>query len=274
MNSTVQAQAQRYYAFYTEINEKIRTSEKGINSLTFDELNELYNIILRAKADSLIFTAISQCDASCDSENLHIIDKINRIIDDYSSAHGVDIRDELYEIKTASGVVYFKAQTDKPPHTYRLGDSITFHVTLRDKETRQIACCDTLEYAYEIEGVEGKKQGTADGKDGMLTVTVPSEEILASSFVKDGESKGIMIRLAVSAVGVENQERFLGGAVVDMEKLRMDAKKPDDFDEYWAARLAECTAVCPIDTTLTPYTRDGVVISDIRRDGDTFSREK
>ncbi len=272
MSSQAQARAKAAYDFYVEIKEKIKTSPNGINSLTFDELNELYNTVLKAEKDISFATSLAECENTARAATeLCVTHKINRLISDYSAAHGVDIRGELYEIKSPTGTVYFKAETDKPAHTYRLGDSVTFHVMLRDKKTNKTASCDTLEYTYEIEGVEGAKSGISDGKSGMLTLTIPSEEILSSSFVKNGKSKGIMIRLAVKANGVEYQEKFLGGAVIDMENFRMDAKKPADFDEYWRRNLAACLAVSPIDTTPTPYTSDGMVISPVRKKGNVFS---
>lgn len=272
MHIDQQEGARAAYAFYSGIKSSL-SDRGGVSALSFDELNTLYNIALRARRDGEFENALAAC-AAPDGEALPIPERIDALLAEYSSVHGVDIREELYEVKGAQGTVYFKAQTDRDAHAYRLGDSITFHITARDKITGQTVSCERLEYTYEIEGVEEAFSGAADGSSGSLTVTVPSDRILSSSFVKNRESQGIMIRLSVSAVGVEEQEKFLGGAVVDMDKLRVAAEKPDDFDEYWQRNLRACFAVSPIDTSVTPYTKGGVVVSDIRRDGDTFSRER
>ena len=272
MQSNIADSAQAAYSFYRETKDSL-SDRGGVSTLTFDELNRLYNIMLRAGRDDAFAKALDVCEASLEKE-LPLADRIDKLLSEYSVIHGVDIRGELYEIKGAEGTIYFKAETDRDAHAYRLGDSITFHITVRDKQSTQITSCDKLEYTYEIEGVDERFTGVADGRLGTLTVTIPSERILSSSFVKNGESKGILIRLSVSAVSVEAQEKFLGGAVVDMHKLAVDAKKPEDFDEYWRKNLDACFRVSPIDPVLTPYEKKGVVVSDVRRDDGTFSRER
>lgn len=258
------------YLFYREIKGSL-SDRGGVSALSFDELNALYNIALRARRDADFGEALAACES--DPTEVPLTERIDALLADYSSVHGVDIREELYEITEAQGTIYFKAQTDREAHAYRLGDSITFHITVRDKATGQITACDKLEYTYEIEGVAEAFHGATDGSRGTLTVTVPSEQILASSFVKDGVSQGILVRLSVSAVGVAEQEKFLGGAVVDMDKLSVAAEKPDDFDEYWQRNLNACYAISPIDEALTLYDKPGVVVSDIRRDNGRFTRE-
>ena len=272
MGTDIRENARAAYTFYKEIQDSL-SDRGGVSALSFDELNGLYNIALKAKKDAAFAEALRTCEIK-NADASPLAERIDTMLSDYSVIHGVDIREELYEITRAEGTVYFKAETDREAHAYRLGEDITFRVTLRDKATGQITSCDRLEYTYEIEGVGEVFGGDADGSRGTLTVTVPSEQILSSSFVKNGESKGIMVRLSVSAVGVGEQEKFLGGAVVDMEKLKRDAEKPGDFDEYWQKNLDVCYAVSPIDTTLTPYGKAGVVVSDVRRDGDEFSRER
>ena len=269
MSADLHTDARTAHAFYQGIQDSL-SDRGGVSSLSFDELNTLYNVALRAQREEEFAKALALCDPA----GAPLSERIDALLSDYSVIHGVDIREELYEIKRSEGTVYFKAETDRDAHAYRLGDSITFHVTLKDKASGRVASCDKLEYTYEIEGVEEAFRGAADGSRGTLTITVPSEQILASSFVRDGRSKGIMVRLAVSAVGVEEQEKFLGGAVVDMDRLMPDAEKPSDFDAYWKKSLDTCYAVSPVDTVLTPYDKGGVVVSDVRRDGNEFSRER
>ena len=264
--------ARAAYAFYQKIKSSL-SDRGGVSALSFDELNTLYNIALRAQKDESFAKALEACEPP-NAKDLPICARIDALLSDYSSVHGVDIREELYEVKKAQGIIYFKAKTDRDAHAYRLGDSVTFHITARDKATGQIISCDGFEYTYEIEGVEGAFSGTADGSRGSFTITVPSEQILSSAFVKDGESRGIMIRLSVSAVGVEEQEKFLGGAALDMDKLKIAANKPDDFDEYWRKNLDACYGISPIDPGVTPYTKRGVVVSDIRRDDGVFSKDR
>ena len=268
MSTNIQADARAACAFYEKIHGSL-SERGGVSALSFDELNALYNIAIKAQKDEDFARAL----ALCDTEKAPLAERIGILLSDYSVHHGVDIREELYEITKAEGTVYFKAETDREAHAYRLGDSITFHVTVRDKESGRIASCDKLEYTYEIEGVPDAFSGIADGGSGTLTITVPSEAILASSFVKNGVSGGIMVRLAVSAVGVEEQEKFLGGAVVDMDKIAIATEKPQDFDEFWQKNLDACFSVSPIDTVPMPYDKTGVVVSDMRRYGDEFSRE-
>ena len=267
-----QDNARAAYAFYQKTKSSL-PDRGGVSALSFDELNTLYNIALKARRDGEFAKALAACETQ-DAQDVPLPERIDALLADYSSVHGVDIREELYELKGAQGTVYFKAQTDRDAHAYCLGDSVTFHITARDKATGRIVSCDRLEYTYEIEGVAQAFSGTADGSRGSLTVTVPSEQILSSAFVKNGKSEGIVIRLSVSAVGVEEQEKFLGGAVVDMGKLKIAAKKPDDFDEYWRKNLDACYGISPIDPGVTPYTKGGVVVSDIRRDHGEFSTER
>ena len=272
MSADIQKDARAAFAFYQSIRKSL-SDRGGVSALSFDELNALYNIALKAQREDGFAKELALCDTSDEAE-APLAERIDALLSDYSVVHGVDIREELYEITRTQGTVYFKAETDRDAHAYRLGDSITFHISARDKTSGQITPCDTFEYTYEIEGVAEAVSGTADGSRGTLTVTVPSDAILASSFVKNGKSCGIMVRLAVSATGVQEQEKFLGGAVVDMDAFAPAAEKPQDFDEYWQKNLDACFAVSPIDTTLTPYDKKGVVVSDIRRCGDQFSREK
>ena len=127
----------------------------GVSSLSFDELNTLYNIALRARRDRDFAKALATLEDG-EGAAVPLPERIDALLSDYSSVHGVDIRGELYEIRKAGGTIYFKAQTDREAHAYRLGDSITFHITVRDKATGQITSCDELEYSYEIDAETGK----------------------------------------------------------------------------------------------------------------------
>ena len=131
------------YAFYKNICDSLK-ERGGVSVLSFDELNGLYNIALKARRDADLAAELALCEGAEGEEPL--ADRIDALLSDYSVIHGVDIRGELYEVKEATGTIYFKAETDRDAHDYHLGDSITFRITARDKENGQIASCDTMEY--------------------------------------------------------------------------------------------------------------------------------
>ena len=111
MQTTKNEAAKAAYSFYREIIDSLSVGG-GVSSLSFDELNELYNIVLRAQKDEEFEKALAACD-DLSAKNLPISEKINKLLSEYSAAHGVDIREELYEIKGAQGTIYFKAQTGR-----------------------------------------------------------------------------------------------------------------------------------------------------------------
>lgn len=261
------------YELYAQAQAKI--DEYGIESLSFDELNLLYNIMIKAEKDDLLALRLKYYESAKEATDvdgdIDICKSIDAMIDSYSNAHGVDIRDSLYEITGATGTVYFDVTTDKDPNTYVYGDSITFNVNLRDKTTKNLVSCSAVSYSYTIDGVSGTKTGIASAPAGSFSFTIPSSEIKASALADNVNetSQGILVRVKATAQGVSIQEAFEGGAVVDMANIKASAAKPADYDTFWAAQLAAIKDIKPTDTTVTAYTGDGVVISDIKRaDGD------
>ncbi len=259
------------YSQYAAAEKKI--DELGISTLSFDELNALYNIQLKAEKDELLARKLKFYEEAGKAEDvdgcIDICAAIDAMIDAYNKEHGVDIRKSLYEITGATDTIYFDASTDKDPYSYVLGDSVTFTINLRDKTTNNVVACDAVSYSYEIDGVSAKKSSTVSAKTGTFTVTIPASEILSSSLVyeEDGEKKsdGILIRVKASAQSVTSQEAFEGGAVVDMANIKAAAEKPADYDTFWAEQLSRIEAISPTDTEVTLYTDDGVKITDVKR---------
>ncbi len=263
--------AVEYYNLYKTSQEKF--DKYGVEALPFDELNQLYNVQLKAKKDALLALRLKYYEAEGKATdvdgNIDICGGIDALIEAYTTKHGVDV--EFYEITDATGSVYFDVTTEKDPHEYVYGDDITFTVTLRDKKEEKQVSCSEISYSYTIDGVSEAKSGKAlAALDGTFTFTISKEEYAVSTLADDANStsQGILIHVQASASDVAQQEKFEGGVVIDMENIKASAEKPVEYDTFWDGQLAAIKNINPTDTTPASYTGDGVVISDIRRAND------
>ncbi len=255
-----------YYGYY----------EDAINSIVVDELdiprntlNLIYNVVLRAEKDPTLALKLKYFEeaksATTANGNFDICAQINTLFDAYNALHGVDIRDELYEIVGDADMLIFDVTTDKAVTEYTVGDSITFNIALRDKTTNNLISCNSVSYSYQIEGC-AKKIGTLSAPNGTCSFTIPADEIAASPLA----DKGLVIKANAEAAGFANQEVFAGGAIVDMDKITVAVEEPEDFEEFWKGQIERLLDVDPTSTvadntygTVDGY--DAVTISDIKR---------
>jgi cephalosporin-C deacetylase-like acetyl esterase len=112
-------------------------------------------------------------------------------------------------------------------------------------------------------GIAVSKTGELSATQGTCSFTVPASEIQASTLASQG--KGIIIKASATVLGAATQEEFLGGAVIDFDKITAAATEPSDYETFWKSQIERVEAVSPLDTSVTAYTGTGVVISDIKR---------
>ena len=129
---------------------------------------------------------------------------------------------------------YFTCKTDKPPHTYRCGEEVTFHISYRD-EGKTVSA---PKFAWQIAADFGyKADGVADGSTGELTLTASLDRpgfiyVTAQAVDKNGEL-------------LPESDHFFGGAGVEIENITAVTEEPVGYHAFWDTCKAELLAVEP-----------------------------
>ncbi len=122
-----------YYGYYEKA---VEQAADGVINIPISQLELIYTVVLRAERDPLLARKLKYYEAAGKATNgekaLDLCTLINNLLDDYSDVHGVEVRDSLHEIDESSADIQFDVVTDKDPHTYTLGDSVTFTIYVRD----------------------------------------------------------------------------------------------------------------------------------------------
>jgi len=118
----------------------------------------------------------------------------------------------------------------KPSHDrgiYQPSETIRWSIQVRSN--------DAPEARYVI-----KKGGITEVRKGVVPLTNGKGELEASL----AEPGWLLAEISVAA-STGKTVRSLGGALVSPEKIARADKRPDDFDSFWEAKLAELAAVPP-----------------------------
>lgn len=148
----------------------------------------------------------------------------------------------------AFAVVELSAETLTPSvlvngnHTngiYSPGETVTWRVDVHDAST------NALQASYSV-----KQGGLTKISDGKLSLTNGVTEI--SSKLDEPGTLLLEIKVPLSD---GKRTNYFGGAAIAPEKIKRSAPRPDDFDQFWDAKLKELAAV-PANPKLTPGESD------------------
>ena len=131
---------------------------------------------------------------------------------------------------------WIKASTDHADAQYRIGEKVTFTVSLADKAP---STPTELEWKLTLDGAKVLKEGTLTLVDGKATVEGTLEQPgvlqLKVTPTKDAATLGI----------------GLAGAAIDPYKIEPTAKLPKDFKEFWGAQTSGLSSI-PLDPKISP----------------------
>ena len=137
----------------------------------------------------------------------------------------------------AKGTAYLYGETEKDAISYRVGESVRFHIRLTDTADFGLTYrCAGL--VWHAEADDGQLwSGTGSGDSGRLT--------LEFSMKAPGS-----IRVTVEACDrgggkLEKVQPFVGGAICGFEQIRTGTECPKNFDAFWQAQLGALDAVPP-----------------------------
>ena len=152
---------------------------------------------------------------------------------------------------------YFKCNTNKPPLTYKCGETITFTVTAKNN------CCDMpCRYVrWTLEGDDGKKSS------GLGTIDIAKPLILETTLDRPG-----YVHLVCQAFDCDNNlvgciDSLDAGAGAEIEKLAYCDTVPEDFDQYWS-EIEKKVADFPLEllecAELTHGIKEGFRVFDVK----------
>jgi (4-O-methyl)-D-glucuronate---lignin esterase len=129
----------------------------------------------------------------------------------------------------------FDVRPDRVSGVYRAGETITWTVAWQDDDGAAVP--ETATYSFRAGGATEISAGSLAFTGGRATLESKLEEpdtlLLEVAWAEDGETR-----------------RAVGGAVASPGRIRPAAPPPDDFDAFWAAKIAELGKV-PANPRLT-----------------------
>lgn len=151
----------------------------------------------------------------------------------------------------AAGAQEIVSTPAKPFSIYRAGEKIAWQIEVRGQDA---AAVTEIRYVLKKNGAQVMREGTLPLADGKAT--------LETSLDEPGAVLGDL-----RAKAPKGEIKALVGAAVEPEKIRPSAPRPDDFDAFWKAKLADLAAV-PANPVLEPAAcaRPGVDYYKIRMD--------
>lgn len=112
---------------------------------------------------------------------------------------------------------------------YQPGQTVSWNIRITD-DTPLTA--GELTYSVRAGGLTDIDQGTAKVSDGKAKITATRSDagtlLLTINYQPPGQQKAVVAH---------------GGAVVAPDKIKASLPPPDDFDDFWKAKIAELTAV-------------------------------
>ncbi len=137
---------------------------------------------------------------------------------------------------TDADSVSFVCETDKNPLSYDLGDSVTFRISMISED--RLVSAPQLFYFY-IDDAKYTREAAVPGHTGQLILEF------------DGMKKPGCGYLSVYAANRKGEKMssveatLSAGVAFDFYNIRALAAKPDDFDSFWDAKVAELMKVEP-----------------------------
>src|SRR5690606_22339597 len=116
---------------------------------------------------------------------------------------------------------------NKPSGVYDVGETVTWRVQMSD--TVQL---DSVRYELKKGGLQVVDQGIISFKE---------NEAQISYTLKEPGAILLDIQWAGKEPSWDNQ--FVGGAVATIDKIKLSADKPADFDEFWESKIKELETV-------------------------------
>jgi len=146
----------------------------------------------------------------------------------------------LYSVALYAGqpaATVFEIKPDKELGTYAAGETVKWTVVIKH------------------EGKPATGKATYTLKTGGLTAGQPTTVDLSAEggFEASGtraDAGTLTLEVKYKPVGLDKEAAALGGAVFDYEKIKASMPPPDDFDAFWAAKIAELQAV-PMNAVVT-----------------------
>ena len=139
---------------------------------------------------------------------------------------------------TSPSAAYLACETvEKNPTEYKVGETITFRIEFRSGDN--LVSVPKFNYSISAED-DTASSGIVSGENGYFEVS--------TSISKPG-----VIRIIVTPRNEDGTElkngtssyRMIGGALANIEDIKMVMAEPDDFDEYWDAAIDELYTVFP-----------------------------
>ncbi len=145
--------------------------------------------------------------------------------------------------------------TDKESFSYQIGDTIVFHLYLNLYYASGNVPVGCKEFRYTLTADYCEPlTGTAPGQSGEFVFTVPKEYVQnpgsvrlhVTAYGEDG--KALQTNLVTTpnvTAGKTGNLAYIGGAIVDRENVTSATEMPEDFLEFWQARVDEVYNVNP-----------------------------
>jgi cephalosporin-C deacetylase-like acetyl esterase len=123
-----------------------------------------------------------------------------------------------------------RVTADHETGVYRNGESATW--TVQVTEEKQPVQNGEIEYRVLNGGATQVQSGKAPLKNGTATVTA-----------QRADAGCVLLTVKYTPAGSEQPVTAQGGAVFNPEQIQASAPVPEDFDEFWKAKIAELHAV-------------------------------
>ncbi|MBQ2880750.1 MAG: acetylxylan esterase [Clostridia bacterium] len=144
--------------------------------------------------------------------------------------------------------------TDRDMIGYSVGEDMIFDFTVKSGD--EIVGVPQFSWSVERDFHE-KYSGISDGKSGKLQ--------LKTSMDKPGYVRVIVNAVDENGNGIPEVYRFDGGACAGFDSLKPAVEEPDDFDSFWAEKMAKLSEIEPV---LLEYKKEDMPERD---DYDTYS---
>lgn len=137
---------------------------------------------------------------------------------------------------TDAGDISFVCETDKNPLSYSLGDKVTFRISMISED--RLVSSPQIHYMY-IDDAKYTREATIAGHTGQFVVTFDGMEKPGCGYLMGyaANRKGEKI----SSIETE----LSAGVAFDFNNIKAAMEKPDDFDTFWDAKIAELMKVEP-----------------------------
>lgn len=137
--------------------------------------------------------------------------------------------------------------TENPVTAYQAGDEIVFILTMKTNDT--LSGCTKFTYTLKADDCKTVLSGEVNAESGIFAITVPVEMTLIPGSVRLSvnaydASNQLLPSIYDGKVGEENgvpkdrpKYTYIGGAIVDGDKITSETLIPEDFEKFWSDML-------------------------------------